>query len=349
MRKHVVTLILPIIIFSSCEKLFIGSEPDNTAKNNFYILWKTYDENYAGFGVRNINWDSLYCEYDARITSMTTEKELWDISAELISKLDDGHVCLINKEWTKAAQSSNIIRNRKADDFSLSLVKSKYLENYQSIGAGNITYGLMKNSNIGYIHISTFQSSGNGNGIDWAYDIDKAISELANCETMVVDVRNNTGGLIITENIISSAFIDHKITFFNSRRKTGPKHDDFGELLPVSVNPRPEIVPFTKRIAFLTNRFTASGGEYMTQVFKNLSYSTQIGDTTMGAFGEITSMSELPNGWTFTYPCTLTTTPDGKCPEGIGIIPDILVENTKVSIDAGNDKMIEYAIGYLNR
>jgi hypothetical protein len=31
--------------------------------------------------------------------------------------------------------------------------------------------------------------------------------------------------------------------------------------------------------------------------------------------------------------CKLTTTPEGTCVEGTGIIPDTLVENTKMEID----------------
>jgi C-terminal processing protease CtpA/Prc len=130
--------------------------------------------------------------------------------------------------------------------------------------------------------------------------------------------------------------------------KTGPGHNEFGELRPVSIEPRSGIIPYSKEIVFLTNRFTASGGEYMTQLFKNLPNSTHIGDTTMGAFGEITSIAELPNGWTFMYPCTLTTFPEGGSPEGIGLIPDILVENTKSEIESGKDNALEYAIEFLS-
>ncbi len=42
-------------------------------------------------------------------------------------------------------------------------------------------------------------------------------------------------------------------------------------------------------------------------------------------------------------------TPDGKCPEGIGIIPDVIVQNTKADIDAGNDKVLQCAIRYLSQ
>ena len=166
---------------------------------------------------------------------------------------------------------------------------------------------------------------------------------------MIVDVRNNGGGLRVTGNIINSAFIDREITYFYQRLKTGPGHNDFGDVRPISISPRSGVQRYTKKIALLTNRFSGSGSEYTAEVFKNLSYSIQIGDTTNGSFGEITQVAQLPNGWVFWYPCSLTTTPDGKSPEGIGIIPDILVENTRADINAGNDKVLSFAINYLSR
>ncbi|MHC1774923.1 MAG: S41 family peptidase [Lentimicrobium sp.] len=349
MKRNITLACLLLLLITGCEKALLGPGPENTATGNFNLLWKTLDENYAQFDARHINWDSLYTVYSKQITGETTEAELWDLSAGLIAHLDDGHVCLINKKWNKAAQSSSILRTRTADDFSPELVNSAYLGYHHTVGEGHITYGFVRNTSLGYIYISSFMASGTGDGTAWAYDIGKAIAALSGCSALIVDVRNNPGGLIATENIIGSAFTDHAITFFYSRCKTGPGHQDFGEPRPVTISPRSGIVPWTKQMVMLTNRFTASGGEYMTQLFKNLPNSTQIGDTTLGAFGEITNMAQLPNGWTFCYPCTLTTTPDGNCPEGKGILPDVLTENTKADIDAGNDKVMEYAIEYLLR
>jgi C-terminal processing protease CtpA/Prc len=79
-----------------------------------------------------------------------------------------------------------------------------------------------------------------------------------------------------------------------------------------------------------------------------LPYATQIGDTTLGCFGDIVGNHQLPSGWVFWYPIRLTRTPDGFCQEGIGIIPDILVENTKRDIDAGRDNVMQRAINYLS-
>jgi len=334
------------IIFWGCEKTLLGPAPENTPANNFEILWKTLDENYPLFAHKNINWDSLRVVYGSKISASTTETELWTIMTGLLSNLNDGHVMLFNKDRTKWFNASSA--NAREYDFSLTLVKNKYLGASTIAGAGYITYGKIRSENIGYIYIASFAASNTGNGTDWAYDIDNVLQQLSSCDAIIVDVRNNGGGLRVTGNIINSAFIDHDIIYFYQRLKTGTGHNDFGAPRPITISQRSGAPRFTKKIALLTNKFSGSGSEYTAQVFKNLSYSTQIGDTTNGSFGEITCNAELSNGWIYWYPCTYTYTPDGKCPEGIGIIPDISVENTKASIDAGKDNVLEYAVQYLS-
>jgi carboxyl-terminal processing protease len=348
MRKTIPFVLLLSMLIVSCDETLLGPEPENTAKSNFETLWKTIDENYALFSVKKVNWDSLHAVYGSMISASTSESELWDICTKLLSHLDDGHVAIIDMNHSKV-YGSRQLNDRPEDEFSLDVVRTRFLSEYKVVGAGYITYGKIRYQNIGYIYVASFAASNTGNGIDWAYDIDKAVQELYNNDAMIIDVRNNGGGLRVTGNIINSTFIDRDITYFYQRLKTGPGHNDFGDVRPISITLRSGAQRFTKKIVLLTNRFSGSGSEYTAQIFKNLSYSTQIGDTTNGSFGEITKIAQLPNGWVFWYPCSLTTTPDGKSPEGIGIIPDILVENTRADINAGNDRVLNSAINYLSR
>ncbi len=352
MNRNLIAAALISVLFYGCEEKLLGPQPENTPQSNFEILWKEFDQNYPLFEVKHVNWDSLHTVYGSMISVNTSDSALWNIMGDLISHLNDGHVTLFNKGYSKWATSSEISK-RPMDDFSLSLVKNKFVSGSTTGGDGYFTYGKIKSSftgkNIGYIYIASFASSNSGNGSDWAYDIDKILKELQDCDAMIIDLRNNGGGLKVTGAVIASVFVDREFTYFYQQEKTGPGHSDFGPKLPLTISPRRGVLNFTKKIALLTNRFSASGSEHFAQLCKNLSYSTQIGDTTFGCFGDVLKTAQLPNGWTFRYPCRLTTTPDGKCPEGIGIIPDILVENTKADIDAGRDKVLQSAVNYLSK
>ena len=352
MTRNLIFVLILSISSLSCEKFLLGPAPENSPKDNFEVLWKTLDENYSLFSVRHINWDSLHVVYAAQITPATTEPELWDIASKLISNLNDGHVTLINGDRSTYYNSSELARS-PANTFSLDLVKKKYLSGSTKVGAGFITYGKIGaqagGKSIGYIYIASFASSGIANGTDWAFDIDKVVQELYSCDAIIIDVRNNGGGLRVTGDVIYSAFIDRDLLYFYQRLKTGPGHDEFGPPRTITISRRADVQRYTKKIALLTNRYSASGAEYMAEIFKNLPYSTQIGDSTFGAFGEITKTAQLPNGWIFWYPCTYIYTPDGKCLEGIGVAPDVYVKNTKNDIAAENDLVLDSAIVYLSK
>ena len=345
MRIFLILIPLSLILFSGCEKMFLGQGPENTIQDNFDVFWKTIDEKYGLFPVKNVNWDSLYTIGRNQINSSSTEEELWNICGQLLTYFDDGHLTLFNKDYSKWLGSRQLNPD-KANGFSIDLIMNKFLNAPQVTGEGIITYGRIRNTNLGYIYISTFSPANSGR--EWIYDIHDVIREFQNTDGIIIDVRNNPGGYAKNDQYISSVFIDREITYSYTSLKVGPGHYDFGSPVAKKVYPLTDTLRYNNKNVLLTNRFSGSGSEIVALIFKNLSYSTQIGDTTNGSFGEITHVALLPNGWTLNYPCTLTTLDDGSSPEGIGVIPEIYVDNTKTDISEGNDKVLEKAIDYLS-
>lgn len=341
MNKNLLLIFLASFVFEGCERILLGPGPENTPQGNFDVLWKTLDEKYGQFSVKNVNWDSLYIFYNKQITSSTTENELWSIASQLLAPLNDAHITLFNRSYTDWYTPWSIDFERKKG-FDLGLVRNKFLSNPAVTGEGIITWSKIKNTNVGYIHLSTFGPAANGR--NWVSDIDNVINELSASDGIILDVRNNPGGFLVNALNVASAFIDHDITYFYSQLKTGPGHNDLSEPVAKKVLRRSTGPLYSGKIVLLTNRFSSSGSEVVAQILKNIPATEQIGDTTTGVVGEVTHVAQLPNGWTLNYPCTLTTTPDGISPEGIGIIPDIAIENTIADILAGNDRVMELAI-----
>lgn len=346
MNRNLPLILIGSLLFMGCEKILLGPGPENTPAGNFDVLWKTIDEKYGLFPVKNVNWDSLYNIYSKQITPSTTENELWNISSQLLAPLNDAHIALFNRDYTEWYTPWNIDFER-SKGFDLGLVKDKFLHKPAITGEGIITWGTIINTNIGYICLSTFGPAANGR--KWVYDIDNVINELSPTDGIIIDVRNNGGGFLVNVLYVASAFVDRDITYFYSQLKTGTGHNEFGEPVAKKVIPRNTGPLYSGKIVLLTNRFSSSGSEVIAQIFKNIPACEQIGDTTTGVVGEVTHVAQLPNGWTLNYPCTLTTASDGKSPEGIGIIPDIIIENTITDVLAGNDKVLEYAIQHLQK
>jgi len=341
---HKYLILFAIILFSGCEKMLLGPGPENTPLDTFDVFWKTIDEKYGLFPVKIVNWDSLYTIGRNRINSSATEEELWNVCSQLLSHFDDGHLTLINKDYSEWYCSRQLDPDL-AYGFSIELIKSKFLYAPKVTGEGIITYGKIKDCNLGYIYISTFYPANNGR--EWVYDIQDVIREFQSTDGIILDLRNNGGGYAVNDLYIASVFVDREITYCYSRMKTGPGHNEFGGPVAKVIYPPLENLRYNKKNVLLTNRLSGSGSEIVALIFKNLSYSTQIGDTTNGSLGEVTHVAQLPNGWTLNYPCTLITLPDGSSPEGIGIIPEISVDNTKTDINEENDKVLEKAIDFL--
>ncbi|MGE5458320.1 MAG: peptidase, partial [Methanococcaceae archaeon] len=91
--KKIYSFLLVLLLTAGCENMILGPNED-TPKSNFEALWKTLDENYALFPVKKVNWDSLHIVYGNKITSSTSQEELWNICSGLLRTLNDGHVVL---------------------------------------------------------------------------------------------------------------------------------------------------------------------------------------------------------------------------------------------------------------
>ena len=344
MKKGFYLVFLIAGLVSGCEKMLLGPEPGNNPEDTFDVLWRVIDEKYALLPLKDVNWDSLYTVYRSRVNPSTTENELWEISGQLIQHLNDGHVWLSNRGCTQTYDSHTLDQAIRSG-FSIDLIKNKYLTEIKSTADGWVTYGKIKGTNFGYLYVYSFH--GLPTGRDWKGDFDQVIRDLYNTDAIIIDLRNNGGGFTKNDLYFASFFIDHDLTYYYTCMKTGPGDDDFTDPVAWTISTRRDTLQYIKKNVLLTNRFSASGSEAVALIFKNFSYSVQIGDTTNGSFGASLHVAQLPNGWVLYYTSTLTTLPDGTSPEGIGVIPEINVNNTLNDISAGNDKVMEAAVNHL--
>lgn len=266
-------MLCPMLLLCSCATL---EDYDNDAAGNFEALWTTLDEHYCFFTEKDVDWRQTHDEYYPQATRCTTTDELFDVCAEMLETLRDGHVNLVSTSrtsyyrrwWTDYPQ-----------DFNLRTIQQYYLEfDYRSTGA--IIYKKLAAGRIGYIHYSSF-SSMPGEGA-----LDGILSYFSDCEALIIDIRNNGGGLLTAVDSWVGRFIDREITGGYIRHKTGPGHDDFSEPYPVRYKPAERgRVKWDKPVAVLTNRSCFSAANDFVSVMKELPQVSVIGARTGGGGG----------------------------------------------------------------
>ena len=305
---------------------------------NFEFAWKALDRNYAQFEVKNVDWDALYKVYRPQVTSRTTDEELWNIILSMVRNLNDGHVCLADG---KRRNCGGVEDAHLPDDFSIDLVRSKYLKGAAvDTLKGSFTYGWLAEG-IGYMHFSHFKAA----AVPTTQALDAALAALAGARAMVVDVRGNPGGSGRVAEFVANRFADRKRHYAQTQLRYGPKRGDLYPAEYFCVEPAGP-AQFTGPTVLLAHRCSASAADIFTLAMRVLPHVTVVGDLTEGAFSA-QFPEKMPNGWTLWIAFKVIRDLDGVCYDGIGVPPDLRIVNAPADIAAGNDRVLEFALRLL--
>lgn len=312
--------------------------PSNTRQGNFEALWSILDERYCFFDYKaeayGLDWMAVREHYRKAIRESMTDRQLFEVLANMTYELRDGHVNLY--------ASHNVARyGAWFDDFP-----TNYSDSLERIYLGRaedyeVTSGLkykILDDNIGYVRCESFQSGfGDGN-------LHELLRKLALCDGLILDIRNNGGGMLTAATKLASVFTNEDYTGGYICHKTGKGHQDFSAPEPITIKP---FVGFRwqKPAVILTNRRTYSAANSFVMFLKGRTNITVIGDQTGGGSG-MPFTTELPNGWTLRFSaCPMYDTQMQQTE--MGILPDIKVDLTDADRQKGKDTIIETARKHL--
>ena len=340
--KQLLFVLLLLLTLVSCS-FFYGESEEVSYEAMFNSLWTDYDETYALFDVRGIDWNKQYSLCRPQVHDGMNDREFLEVLKKLLYPLNDAHVYV----KTPIGSINSGEDNMQLDPFSLEWVCSNYIEDVEKCGDNNITYGVLKiDDSVGYIHIASFSSGQTGinQKQDWACDIDRALDKLKNTKCIILDVRGNRGGLTGNVTRISGRFCAENKTYAISRTKNGKARDDFDEGVELEIK-KCGSWQYTKSIFLLTNAQTMSAGEEFTMAMCSQSHVTQIGNHTCGVFSLALERC-LANGWRYSVSVQKVSAMDGTSPEGKGIVPngENLVLNPSVEEDLQMDYAVEKAV-----
>lgn len=309
--------------------------PDD-AYGNFDALTEIIDSRYCFFAEKDIDWQEVAARYRKEISEETNQLELFDICSRMLDELRDGHVNLssrFNTSYYRAWWSDY------PQDFDLRTLQQYYLDFDYSTTSGML-YKIFPRENAGYIYYPSFSS-----GIS-EVALDYVLVQLYECNSLIIDIRDNGGGLLTNIDVLIGRLIDREIPGGSISHKTGPEHDAFSEPYPFSYKSAPDyrIHFLDKPVYVLTNRSCYSAANAFTAVAKSLPNVKIIGARTGGG-GGLPFSSELPNGWSVRFSASPLYGPDGEVTEfGVDPSPGFECHAPAEELARGRDAILELAL-----
>lgn len=332
-KRSIILIFIAVIFLLSCKKQHVR---DFTPNTNFEALWNILDQKYCFFEEKNIDWQGVRNIYEAKLSGIQSHVEMFDLFAQMLDTLQDGHVNLYSQ--FDVSRCRGWFENYPANFDDRIIYSPRYLGSDYRVGGG-FQYRAIAGGKVGYIRYSSFLSAVSVSSLYYIGEIFKE------CSGIVVDIRNNGGGSLGYSEEFASIFMKEPTLTGYIRHKRGKGHTDFSEMQPIYTPKNAYIDWSDKRVVLLVNRRCYSATNDFVCRVKPLPNVTVMGGITGGG-GGIPSSNELPNGWLVRFSSVQILDKNRQHIE-FGIEPEIEITLDSTDLKNGYDTLIEQAITLL--
>ena len=300
---------------------------------NVEALWQIIDTRYCYVEEKGVDWNAVHDTYveKARQLPQNDQVAMFDLCAEMLNLLQDGHVNLyapFDRSYCTSWYDTY------PANFN-SQLQSLYLRDYRV--AGSLYYCTVDQDSIGYIYYSSFSNSFSIGNLAWVFNAFK------DCRGLIIDVRNNGGGDLSNAYKLAAPFFKESRTIGYWQHKTGPGHNDFSKMEELKVDASISGIKWLRPTVVLSNRRSYSATNMFINMMRYADNAIIVGGTSGGGGGMPMSY-EMPCGWTVRFSSVRMYDVSKKDIEQ-GIEPHVLV--TMQSTD--KDDIIEKAIELINQ
>ncbi len=235
----------------------------------------------------------------------------------------------------KISEFSSLIKKERGSfeiTFKRNAKEMKAKISIEKIELKSVTSKLIKRDNkkLGYIKTTIFANN--------TYkQFEKQLKELekSNLDGLIIDLRENSGGHLMSAENILALFLDSKHPIYQIQTKN--KIEKF-------YSKGKETKSY--KITVLVDGSSASASEIVTSALKEQYGATVIGEKTFGK-GTVQELQTLPSGGQYKLTTKTWLTSKGKKIDGEGVKPNIEVKTN--AEDLNNDNHLEKAIEVLSR
>ena len=290
-----------------------------TRRDHQRAVENLYNAEFAGLGIHIYRDHRGFIKISKPIPN--TPAALANLQAgDYITKVNGKRIHLTEKTGMTRGDVVDLLRGKAGTDVTIT-VQRKFLEPFEvTLNRAIVPIRSVKSTmlagNIGYIQISGF--IGNKEGTEVEFKNALAAHKTADMKALILDLRDNQGGLLNAAYHIADAFINEG-PIVSTRSET---NSQFNEEYPATSNIlcSPDIP-----LIVLVNEYSASASEIVAGAIKDTGRGILVGKKTYGK-GVVQKRYELPDGGSLSLTISTYYTPNGTSINEVGITPQVSID-----------------------
>lgn len=295
---------------------YIGDEytvyMDSTNTSDF--LEQLYGE-YTGIGVEITNEIDSENNIKVRVNRVfknSPAEKSGIIPNDIITKVDGVNV-------VDSSSLAETIKKGEKDTYQITYIRDG-VENELTLTRERVLINSVSSEtydDVGYIKLDTFSATTKDQIKELLDGFDK------NVKSLVIDVRDNTGGYLDTAYDVSDLFVEKGKVIYQMKER--------GDKI-TSYKATSGVYKRFNKIVVLINNSSASASEILALALKESADATIVGVTSYGK-GTVQETSNLSSGAMVKYTKAYWLSPNGNSINKIGVKPDIEVEDPGLQLE----------------